>query len=297
MLDRIAYGGWPNCLRLANEAIELVVTTDVGPRVIRAGFTGGPNLFREYEDELGRTGGAEWLPYGGHRLWHAPEVEPRTYAPDNDPVEHTWDGTALVVSKHEPENRVERRLSLTLDPAAARVRVVHTIVNRGPWEIELAPWALSVMAQGGRAIVPHEEHVAHPDALHPARPVVLWHYTEMADPRWTWGNRYLVLRQDPDAGSPQKAGVLNTRGWAAYVVDGQAFIKLYGAVPGARYPDMGCNTEVFTNAGMLELETLGPLTRLEPGAGVDHTETWVFARVELAEGEAEIDERLAPLAR
>ena len=31
--------------------------------------------------EKGKTGGSEWHIYGGHRLWHAPEVMPRTYYP------------------------------------------------------------------------------------------------------------------------------------------------------------------------------------------------------------------------
>jgi hypothetical protein len=35
---------------------------------------------------------------------------------------------------------------------------------------------------------------------------------------------------------------------------------------------------MFTNEKILELETLGPLTRLEPGASMDHTERWTLHR-------------------
>jgi hypothetical protein len=41
MIENVSYGGWPNCLRIANDEVELIVTTDVGPRVIRYGFIGG----------------------------------------------------------------------------------------------------------------------------------------------------------------------------------------------------------------------------------------------------------------
>ncbi|HQE83180.1 MAG TPA: hypothetical protein PLM14_09285, partial [Candidatus Hydrogenedentes bacterium] len=76
-MEKIAYGGWPNCIRIAKGPIELIATTDVGPRIIRFGFSGGHNLFKEFEEHLGQTGGDEWRSYGGHRLWHAPEASPR----------------------------------------------------------------------------------------------------------------------------------------------------------------------------------------------------------------------------
>jgi hypothetical protein len=44
------------------------------------------------------------------------------------------------------------------------------------------------------------------------------------------------------------------------------------------YPDFGCSVEIFTNAAMLEVETLGPLTTLEPGSAVEHIEQWSLDR-------------------
>ncbi len=294
-METVNYGGWPNCIRLSNGEIELVATTDVGPRVIRLGFIGGQNLFRTDPTQLGRTGDAEWRSYGGHRLWHAPEVFPRTYAPDNVPVEHAWDGTTLALRNTDERNGIAKETSLTLSPTLPRVEVKHRLVNRNPWPVELAPWALSVMAPGGRAIFPQEEYRPHPDALAPARPLVLWHFADMSDPRWTWGRRYIQLRQDPTATTKQKAGLLNTRGWAAYLLEGEAFIVRYAYDPAARYTDMGCNTETYTDPNMLEVETLGPFTRLEPGEGVDHLESWILAKVQCGPSDDEIDAHLLPL--
>lgn len=221
---------------------------------------------------------------------------PRTYAPDNDPVAHAWDGRTLTLTADEPANGLRKEMRVTLAASEPRVEVAHRIVNLNPWAIELAPWVLSVMAPGGRAVVPNEEYRSHPESLQPARPVVVWHFTDMSDPRWTWGRRYLQLRQDPAATSKQKAGACNRRGWAAYLLNGEAFIKAYPFVPGATYPDMGCNTEVFTDPEMLELETLGPLTRLEPGAHVDHVEAWLLERVACGDSDDEIDASILPLA-
>jgi hypothetical protein len=295
VIETVDFGGWPNCIRLANERIELIATTDVGPRIIRLGFIGGQNLFKTFDATLGLTGSDEWRSYGGHRLWHAPEVMPRSYAPDNEPVQHAWDGRTLTLTSEEPANGLGKEIRVTLSPSEPRVEVAHRLVNRNPWAIEVASWALSVMAPGGRAVVPHEEYRPHPDSLEPARPVVVWHFTDMSDPRWTWGRRYIQLRQDPAATTKQKVGILNTLGWAAYLLDGEAFIKAYPFVPGATYPDMGCNTELYTDPGILEVETLGPLTRLEPGTHLDHVETWLLAKVPGGEADEEMDEHLLPL--
>ena len=113
------------------------------------------------------------------------------------------------------------------------------------------------MAQNGRAIFPQEEYRPHPDYLLPARPLVLWHYTDMRDPRWIWGAKYIQLKQDPKAKTKQKVGLMNTLGWAAYYLKGELFIKRYDFDPKAEYPDFGCNTETFTDPDMIEIETIG----------------------------------------
>jgi hypothetical protein len=294
-MEVVEFAGWPHCVRLSNGQVELVATTDVGPRILRFGFVGGQNLFKVLPGTEGLTGGDEWHSFGGHRLWHAPEVFPRTYAPDNVPIEHDWDGKTLTLRSVEPGNGIEREIGLTLSPSAPQVGVVHRITNRNPWPIELAVWALSVMADSGEAIYPQEPYKPHPDCLVPARPLVLWHFTDMTDPRWTWGRKYIRLRQDPKAKTKQKAGMLNTAGWAAYVLGGDVFVKRYGYDPAATYADMGCNTESYTDADILEIETLGPLTRLDPGATAEHRERWLLAHAECGPTDEDVDARILPL--
>ena len=55
-VERANYKGWSNCYRVSNGEIELIVTGDVGPRVIRFGFVGGQNLFKEFPDQVGKSG-------------------------------------------------------------------------------------------------------------------------------------------------------------------------------------------------------------------------------------------------
>jgi hypothetical protein len=293
-MEKIEYGGWPNCYRLSNELVELIATTDVGPRLIRFGFVGEENEFKEFDSMRGQTGGDKWWAYGGHRLWHAPEAQPRTYEPDNAPVqiEPLNDGMHLIQAV-ESTTGIKKEIEVRLARDEARVEVLHRLRNTSLWTVELAPWALTVMAPGGAAIFPLPPRGTHPQDLLPTSTLTLWAYTDLSDPRWTWGRKYIRLRQDSNLETPQKIGALVSEGWIAYFRDGHLFIKSFDYAPGGHYPDFGCSVETFTDAEMLEIETLGPLVQLEPGAAVEHVERWsLFQDVPALQTEAEVDQYL-----
>jgi hypothetical protein len=292
------YGGWPNCQLLTNGSIEVVATTDVGPRIIRCGFAGEPNVFFNPKSDLGTTGGDTWKPYGGHRLWHAPETKPRTYAPDNDPIQHHFDGGVLTLTQPvEASTGIQKEMVVRLHADNDVVEINHRLTNRNLWEIKTAAWCLSVMAGGGRAIFPHEPFIPFPDKLTPARPLVLWNYTNMADPRFTWGKRSIQLHQDANAPDCQKFGLMNTPGWGAYENNGVVFLKSIEYKPDAEYADYGCNWEVYTNKVMLEMETLSPLQPIAPGETLEHMERWTVARMRLSSSEVETLQQLEQLAK
>jgi hypothetical protein len=286
-IEQTEYGGWPHCYRVSNGKLELIATTDVGPRIIRLGVPGGPNEFKEFPELLGKTGGDEWRIYGGHRLWHSPEVKPRTYAPDNGSIEARVEGQVLhLLQPVEKETGIQKEILVGMDPVARSVRLTHRLTNRGQWPVELAPWALSVMAPGGAAFLPQPTR-SEPDRLLPNRTLMLWPYTDMSDPRHVWGKDFFILKQK-DADHPTKIGVSANDGWAAYANHGHLFVKRFGYQEGAMYPDNGCSVEIYTATGMLELETLGPLKTLKPGESTEHVEEWT-----LLDGPAVTDEASA----
>lgn len=298
-MEKVSYAGWSNCYRLSNGIVDLVITGDVGPRIIRFGFVDGPNAFKEFEDMLGQTGGEEWRIYGGHRLWHAPEDDPRTYWPDNKPVNVEDHGDFVrTIQEAEPTTRLQKEMDIILSPDKAQVKVVHRIYNHHEWAAEFAPWALSVMAPGGVGISPLPPRDTHPENLLPGNTLTLWTFTAMNDPRWTWGEKYILLRQDERNSCPQKVGMINTPGWAAYANGGNVFVTRFAYDPKATYADMGCNFETFTNEAMLEVETLGPLTRVDPGECVEHTEIWhLFPGVPLPQNDTDVDAHILPLIK
>ncbi len=296
-VEVVSYGGWKKNLRLSNRQMELIVTAEVGPRIIRLGFLEGPNELAEFPNDMGKCGGDDWRIYGGHRLWHAPESKPRTYWPDNGPVEWRPQEKGIwVTTPPEPATGIQKAMRIWLNPERNHVHIVHRLTNHGAWPVGLAVWALTVMAPGGRAIVPQEPFGSHSEFLLPARPLVLWRYTDMGDPRFTWGRRFIQMRQDRTAVTPLKIGALNTLGWVAHENKGRLFLKRFACHQRATYLDYGCNCELFTNADMLEVESLSPITMLEPGASVDHDEHWhLYREIDLGTTEESMDLALTHL--
>ncbi len=297
----VAYGGWNRCARLSNGVIELVATLEVGPRLIRFGFVGGENRFREFDRHMGQVGGEYWRSYGGHRFWHAPEDPVRTYLPDNDPVEHSFDAGSGVLELHqnvEASTGLRKIVRVRMHPKQARVDVEHVLENtNADVEIEAAIWPITIVGPGMRGVVPQEPWKFDRSQLLPVRAMALWSYTDMADPRWRWGRRLVQLYQDASVNKPQKIGMFVNAGWIAGVSEGEIFLKTFDLFPGQPYPDNGCNAEIYSNGDFTELETLGPLEKIAPGASIAHTEWWSLHRCEVPESEEELADWLENLAR
>ena len=295
-IELLSYGGWPNCYRLTNGAVEIIVTSDVGPRIIRYGFAGGRNVFVEFPHQLGQSGESWWVMRGGHRIWAAPEVIPDTYALDNGPVSAAVkDGQISLLQPVEPETGLQKELTVELTADGARV--THRILNAGEKTRQLAPWAVSQMAPGGIGIATFPPRGCHEECLQPTNPLVMWAYTNFADKRWLFTNRYLILKQDSAEQSPQKAGLFNPNTRAAYLLGDELFIKRSQAKPKVPYADFQSSFQIFVNGDFLELETLGPLVDLLPGFSATHVEDWSLHRgVELdAVTEEELDRVVWPL--
>ncbi len=296
MLEKVLYNGWPNCIRLYNDEVDLIVTTDIGPRIVRFGFINSQNFLYLVPEFAGKTGGEVWRIYGGHRLWHAPEAMPRSYNPDNDKVEYSMrDNCIKLIQSREVTTGIAKEIEITLDPKENEVTVLHRLVNQNLWDIELAVWPITMLERGGRAIIPQEPYGSESEFLLPARSLTLWQFTKMNDPRWIWGERYIQAKQDTALISEQKIGVTNKQGWTAYLLNAELLVKRFDFIHNAPYPDFGCNNEVFMNGNFLEIETLSPLGKIAPGGKIEHTEHWLLTKATADESEESIDANILPL--
>lgn len=287
-ITKVDYNGWKDCLEMSNGLIDLVATTCVGPRIIRFGLVGQKNEFCEIEEHSGKTGGDSWNIYGGHRLWHSPEAKPRTYYPDNFPIE--WDikeDRIYLNQPVEPTTGIKKDIEIHMSQDKPQVTVLHKLTNKGLWPVELSVWALSVMASGGKGIIPQP---CRETGLLPNRLVVLWPYSKMNDERVFWGEKYITVNQDPNAQQPFKLGIPNEHGWAAYYNQGHLFVKKFRHDSKEKYPDFGCSWETYTNNRMMEMESLSPLKVLEPEEFIIHEEKWyLLDNIDCPQNEKDID--------
>jgi hypothetical protein len=284
-------------LKLSNGTVELVLTTGIGPRIIRYGFIGGENILAELAGTPATTTAlGDWRPWGGHRLWAAPESMPGSYGPDNGPVQVQSSGRSVTLTQPRDAAGLQKQITVTLAESGTGVTIDHRLTNQTPWPLNLSAWALTIMNGGGMAIIPNEPYMTHEEALLPTRALATWAYTDLSDPRWTFGRKYIRLRTDASMTPPQKIGVANRRGWAGYLRDGILFVKRVDWDDAATYPDFGVNTEAYTAANFIELETLGPLRPVSPGAAATHEERWaLFKGVDVGTSDASLDAALQPL--
>jgi hypothetical protein len=278
----------------------------VGPRVIAFRKPGGFNVMKNYDEMMGGTGEAEWQIRGGLRFWLAPEDKTRTYFADNRPVAHTPLGEFAASFTPPPEEPygVQKVMEVRLEPAGTRAHIRLHVTNVGQSPTTLAPWVPTVMAPGGMEIIPlpakanhpgHASNAKHPGDFAPNQSMILWPYFDFTDDRWTFGSRFIFLRQDPKKG-PTKIGLGHPVPWVAYWNQGTLFVKRFRHHQWAAYPDMGTSYQTFTNEDMLEMETVGALCTLLPGQSAELEETWeLFTDVPAVKSEADVERIVEPL--
>ncbi|MFN8474077.1 MAG: hypothetical protein U0822_17935 [Anaerolineae bacterium] len=260
---------------LDNGKLRVEFLTQDGPRIVRL-FVGGSNLnlLAEMPEMKAATPDGDYFFRGGHRLWHSPEAMPRTYIPDHVGfrVEDLAHGVRLL-QPTEVSTGIRKTTELRLTPDAPSLTLNHTLTNDGLWPVELAPWAITQLRLGGWVALPQTIGPLDGAGLLPNRQLVLWPYTRINDPRFYPDDRVSVIQAQAEV-PPFKIGYMNRRGWAAYAIDNVLFIKHFTPQPENPHADFGCNNEVYCNDQFVELETLGPLVRLEPGQSTYHQEIW-----------------------
>jgi hypothetical protein len=154
--------------------------------------------------------------------------------------------------------------------------VDHEIRNASPRPVTLAPWAITQLRPGGTATLPLPPRGDGPQA---DRSLVLWPYTDLADPRIRVDPGVLRIRSTA-AGPALKLGVAPGEGAVSYRLGGEVFEKRADVDLGAEYADRGAALQVYLCDDFCELETLGPLRELEPGAAATHRERWTLREEE-----------------
>jgi hypothetical protein len=249
--------------------VEVTVVRSAGPRILGYARPGGPQLFASLPGEVIHSATGDFAFIGGHRLWRAPEIPAVTYEPDDRPVGIVRSDRGIRVSGPADLDGITKTIEVRQEGPVTVVE--HTLTNMGPSPVRCAAWGITQLAPGGTAVLPQPLEAADPAGVLPNRTMVFWAYTDPADIEF---RRSEVRIHGSDAGR-SKVGQPNRRGWMAYALDEEVFVKWSPLHDDALdYADLGASIECYRDHRFLELESLGPLTDLEPGAELRHREAW-----------------------
>ncbi|MCL6087483.1 MAG: hypothetical protein M1475_03640 [Actinobacteria bacterium] len=179
------YNNLGKAIKISNDKLEIVVTLDIGPRIIYFSILNGKNILEDnvtISEKL--PDGKDWKIYGGHRVWHSPEVFPRSYISDGSPLEKyekTNNGISMY-QKTEPWTQIQKSIHVIL--FKDRVKIINKLENKGAWPIEMAVWSLTVGSRGGMEVCPI---VQRNTGLLPNTYYVIWPYSKLNDKRVYWG--------------------------------------------------------------------------------------------------------------
>jgi hypothetical protein len=269
------FHGLPTLI-LKNDHLQVEVLKDAGPRIVRLTPAGTDlNLLADQFGVVWDVPTGKFIPFGGHRLWRAPEVPEITYLRDDTgcSAESIPDGLCLSHDSHGAAS-YRRILEIRLNPHTAKLTLIHRIQNLGQDYLIAAPWAITQCRMGGRAWLPMTAEKINGSDYTPNRSLVLWPYTDLKDERLIISGAGVEVKGSPKV-EALKVGLYSKRGWAAVdFAEGWTLVKRFTVGAGSDYADLSANVQCYVRDLFIELETLGELKKLAPGESVEHVEEW-----------------------
>lgn len=274
--------GWDESLLLDNGVVEVLTVPAVG-RILQLGFINDQSVFWSDPDLHGKPANPasqEWLNFGGDKTWPAPQsdwprITPRAWPPpiafDALPVEASFRRDTVVLrSPVDPHYgiRTVRVVRLVADAPVMTVTTTYEKVEGDP--VEVGVWVITQLIHPVAVFAPLAQPSRFAEGFDRQSGDVL-------PAQLTLTNGLLSLTRHPTHST--KIGLDTDR--LLWVGDRHALLIQSTLQPGATYPDNGSSAEIYTNPDpktYVELELLGPLTRLAPGERVSETLTYTLHR-------------------
>jgi len=268
-IQKTNYGKWSQAYKCMFGSLELIVVTEIGPRIMSFGFKDGENIL--YEDKSDFSFG-NWRIYGGHRLTVAPESS-LSYEPDNGHCEVFVQKNKLKITAPASSNNIQKILEISPDKNGDGFKVKHIIKNTGNLLITAAPWTVTCVKTTEHLIIPW----ASGSKQWRNRKVCYINCNDsfnapVNSPQWQPTDDLFIINPNGQTG---KIGIYSDKGLMARLGANSTFIKYSKAIaPDSSYPDSGCNIEIYTNPKYIEMEFLGPIETVYPGNELTLTESW-----------------------
>ena len=278
MLERVCAPGRHEGLDgwwLRNAVAEAFVCARPAPRVVSFRILGRPSLL---QDDWKRTF------HGVRSCFMEPTFVPESAGPNQQPAEGAWirPNILRLTAGVDEVSRLRLTMEIAIDNHTPRLSIRHGLTNSRENIRTIAPWALTVFPCQGVGVAPWRT------GTYPVRSYLLFFETDPREPCLRPAKRALGV----DFGSPPrnaqiKVGTNSNSGWVAYAYGDNALVSSVPFIPGAVYPENDTTvtfyatdgTVDFTDESFCEIEHVGPLASLEPGATV-----WLNQTLEIVSG-------------
>lgn len=296
--------GWDS-LVLRNQFIRFDVVPSLGGKIMGYGLHGFQVLWHdaaregEVVTDQGYGFGEKFFNPGGAKVWPAPQgwSGPGEWPgpPDNvlDSAPYDSDATDKSIIVTSPEDNGEGRTGLqfsheySLIPFSSSAQLALSMENVVDRQVRWSLWHIATLPVDRRCTV----YAPVDDGG--------WHviFGEKDNPQWLGVEDGLFrARYDRRVG---KVGLKAREGWVAWHDEENniVFAVLFPVEKGKEYPDGGSNIELWTTGAgsihannsdvqyeyspetaMMEIEVLGPLTSLSPGASASMDVVWGVTR-------------------
>jgi hypothetical protein len=277
---RVDTFGYAQCVLLENDATRVVLCHQAGGRVLEYSLHGRNSLWLDPQQQgwvlrpdvpaPDLCGGrfdigpemivprrpALWL-----GAWRAEVIGPRT---------------ARLTSEEDPATGVQLVRDFKLDAMGSRLWCTQTIRNISQRSTTWCHWSRTLAVGGGIAIVPLTPPSRFPQGYVRYDPGNLINFRP-SDPNIRERDGCLEVFGPPK--SP-KLGMDSQAGWLAYLVPNNLlFVKRFPVYPDRVYNEVAALTiSIWYDRDVrCELEPIGPMEKLAPGAAASFTEEWELA--------------------
>lgn len=267
---KTSFGKRSLCYEITLNNIKMIISADVGPRILFFGFKDGENVL--FHDEEEKISIGEMKLYGGHRFWISPESK-NTYSPDNTPCKVIENENSISFISFDPNTEMEKNLTILEKNGKFIVR--HILTNKGKLLYSGAIWALT-------CIPPKKGIIFFPwgnKGEWKLKKIVYWQKwageasTNIKSSQFVPEEDLFLVYPSGETG---KVGTTGYEGFVGVTTENYTFIKKFNFIDGALYPDDNCAIQVYTSENFCEIETLSPLYTLLPNVEYIHDEEWIL---------------------
>ena len=252
LVRTIGFQGSSGCVLLDDGFQEVVVCTAGIPRILSYRRKEGTNQVDPGDPETNGTGHS--------RTGHTARILPEPHSTGFGLFQQAsqWVATNLGARffvHAEARTRFSYELAIRFQPAGQGLRLEHVLTSLGR---EHSPSSLRLdcpYGPGGALVVPRMDSSVGAASDAPTTALDLWPGTDLRQPCWSIGPRYLRLRhlRTPD---PQRLALRVSQGWIAHVRGSSMFLRRFDGSKTGLYSESSSNVELVASPRGLESRIL-----------------------------------------